>query len=139
MKPQIRFCVRTDGVHIAYMTVGDGPALVLPAGWTSHLELQWEQPRWRSLYQMLARHHTVVFYDKHGAGLSDRERTDFTPEAELRDLETVVDHLRLKNFVLLGISQGASTAIAYTIKYPQRVTHLICYGAWARGEAIASD
>ena len=139
MKPQIRFCVRSDGVHIAYMTVGEGPALVLPAGWISHLELLWEQPAWRSLYQKLARHHTVVLYDKHGAGLSDRDRTDFTLEAELRDLETVIDHLRLKHFALLGISQGGATAIAYTIKYPQRVTHLILYGAFARGEAIGSD
>jgi len=139
MKPQIRFCVRSDGVHIAYMTVGEGPALVLPAGWTSHLELQWEQPSWRSFYQKLARHHTVVLYDKHGAGLSDRDRTDFTLEAELRDLEAVIDHLRLKHFALLGISQGGAIAIAYTIKYPQRVTHLIFCGAYASGEAIGSD
>jgi len=139
MKPQIRFCVRSDGVHIAYMTVGEGPALVLPAGWISHLELQWEQPAWRSFHQKLARHHTVVLYDKHGVGLSDRDRTDFTLEAELRDLETVIDHLRLKHVALLGISQSGATAIAYTIKYPQRVTHLILYGAFARGEGIGSD
>ncbi len=139
MKPQIHFCVRSDGVHIAYMTVGQGPALVFPAPWINHLELMWEQPAYRSFYQKLARHHTVVLYDKHGTGLSDRNRTEFTMEAELRDLETVIDHLRLKHFALLGISQGGPTAITYTIKYPQRVTHLIFYGAYARGEAIASD
>jgi len=139
MKPQIGFCVRSDGVHIAYMTVGEGPALVLPQGWINHLELMWEQPAFRSLYQKLARHHTVVLYDKHGTGLSDRDRTDFTLESELRDLEAVINHLRLKHFALLGISQGGPTAIAYTIKYPKRVTHLIFYGAFARGEAIGSD
>jgi pimeloyl-ACP methyl ester carboxylesterase len=138
MKPQIRFCVRSDGVHIAYMTVGEGPALILPAGWINHLELMWEQPAYRSFYQKLARHHTVVLYDKHGCGLSDRDRTDFTLEAELRDLETVIDRLKLKQFALLGISQGGATAIAYTIKYPQRVAHLICYGAFARGDTIGS-
>jgi pimeloyl-ACP methyl ester carboxylesterase len=139
MRPQIGFCVRSDGVHIAYMTVGEGPALVFPAAWVSHIELQWEQPEIRSFYQKLARHHTVVLYDKHGVGLSDRDRTDFTLEAELRDLEAVVDHLRLKRFALLNVACGGPTAIAYTIKYPQRVTHLIFYGAYARGEAIASD
>jgi pimeloyl-ACP methyl ester carboxylesterase len=139
MKPQIRFCTRSDGVHIAYMTVGEGPALVLPAGWISHLELQWEQPEWRSFYQKLARHHTVVVYDKHGTGLSDRDRTEFSEEADLRDLETVIDHLGLERFALLGISQGGAQAVAYTIKYPQRVTHLIFYGAYARGEAIGPD
>ena len=139
MKPQVRFCVRSDGVHIAYMTVGQGPALVLPQAWLHHVELMWEQPAYRSFYEKLARYHTVVLYDKHGTGLSDRDRTDFTMEAELRDLEAVIDHLRLKDFALLGVSQGAATAVAYTIKYPQRVTHLICYGAYARGEALASD
>jgi pimeloyl-ACP methyl ester carboxylesterase len=139
MKPQIRFCVRSDGVHIAYMTVGDGPALVLPAGWINHLELTWDQPAYRSFYQRLARHRTVVLYDKHGTGLSDRDRTEFTLEAELRDLETVIDHLRLKHFALLGISQGGPTAIAYTIKYPQRVSHLTCYGAYACGEAFGAE
>ena len=99
----------------------------------------WEQPAYRSLYQKLARHHTVVLYDKHGTGLSDRDRTDFTLEAELRDLEAVINHLRLKHFALLGVSQGGATAIAYTIKYPQRVTHLIFYGAYACGEALGSD
>jgi pimeloyl-ACP methyl ester carboxylesterase len=139
VKPQIRFCIRSDGVRIAYMTVGEGPALVLPAGWTSHLELVWEQPAWRSFYQRLARHHTVVLYDKHGAGLSDRDRTDFTLEGELRDLEAVIDQLKLNRFALMGISEGAAIAIAYTIKYPERVTHLIFYGGFARGDLVGSD
>jgi len=119
--------------------VGEGPALVLTMGWIGHLELMWEVPAYRSFYQKLARHHTVVVYDKHGTGLSDRDRTDFTLEAELRDLEAIIDHLRLKHLALLGIGQGGATGIAYAIKYPRRVTHLICYGAYACGQRIVSE
>lgn len=139
MEREIRFCTMSDGARIAYGTVGQGPALVVPPGWVSHLEQQWEMPAVRAFYETLARHHTVVFYDKRGTGLSDRERTDFSPEAELRDLETLIDHLKLKRLALFGISQGGPTAIAYAAKHPRHVTHLVLYGTYARGEAVATD
>jgi len=139
MKQQIRFCTTADGVRIAFATVGEGSVLVCAPGWVSHLGLQWEWPAQRSFYERLARHHTVVLYDKHGTGLSDRNRTDFSLEADLRELETVIDHLRLKRLALFGLSQSGPTAVAYAVKHPQRVTHLILYGAYARGDAIATD
>jgi len=139
MKQQIRFCTSRDGVRIAYAILGDGPPLVWPPGWVGHLELQWEQPAIRSFYERLARHHTLVIYDRRGTGLSDRNRTDLSLEADLRDLETVIDHLRLKRLVLFGFSQAGPTAVAYAAKHPRRVTHLILYGAYARGDAIATE
>ena len=139
MEQQIRFCTTCDGVRIAYATVGDGPALVYSPGWISHLELQWKQPLVRSFYERLARHHTLVLYDKHGTGLSDRNRTDFSLEAEIRDLETVIDHLRLKRLALLGVSEGGPIAIAYAVKHPRHVTHLILYGTYARGKGILAE
>ena len=42
MDQQIRFCSIAAG-RIAYAEVGAGPALVLPAWWVSHLELDWER------------------------------------------------------------------------------------------------
>ncbi len=139
MKQQIRFCTSRDGVRIAYAILGDGPPLVWPPGWVSHLELQREQPAIRSFNERLARHHALVSYDRRGTGLSDRNRTDLSLEADLRDLETVIDHLRLKRLALFGFSQAGATAVAYAAKHPRRVTHLILYGAYARGDAIATD
>jgi pimeloyl-ACP methyl ester carboxylesterase/DNA-binding CsgD family transcriptional regulator len=51
----------------------------------------------------------------------------------VRDLEAVVDAQELDRFPLLGISQGASVSMAYAIKHPERVSHLILYGGYARG------
>ena len=42
----------------------------------------------------------MVLYDPRGAGLSDRNRTVFTLESELQDLETVINHLKLDNVIL---------------------------------------
>src|SRR3546814_8330516 len=35
--------------------------------------------------------------------------------------------------VLLGISQGAATAIRYAVRHPRRVSHLVLYGGYAVG------
>ena len=138
MEQHIRFCTSSDGTRIAYATVGQGPALVCPPGWVSHLELNWEHEPCRAFYETLGRHHTVVLYDKHGTGLSDRDRTDFCLEADVRGLEAVIDHLRLKRLALLGASQSGPVTVAYAVKHARHLTHLILYGTYARGGAITT-
>ena len=139
MNQSIHFCTTADGAHIAYATVGRGPAFVIPPGWISHLELEWEQPAVRSFCQHLARHHTVVRYDKLGCGLSDRGRPAYSLEAEVRVLEAVVDHLKLRPFTLFTFSQAGPVAVAYAVKHPRRVSHLILYGTWARRDPLEND
>jgi len=51
------------------------------------------------------------------------------------DLEAVVDAAGVDRFALLGISQGAALAIAYAVRHPDRVTHIVVYGGYARGRA----
>ena len=76
-------------------------------------------------------------YDKQGCGLSERSRTDFSLESEIRPLETVVDHLKLKRFALFGYSQSGPVAIAYSVKHPKRVSHLILFDTYACGSVLA--
>jgi pimeloyl-ACP methyl ester carboxylesterase len=139
LEQQIGFCTNANGGRIAYATLGKGPALVIPATWLSHLQLSWQDPDSRRWFERLAAHHTLVRYDQRGSGLSDRKRTDLTLEAEVNDLETVIDHLKLKRVALLGISCGGPISIAYTSKYPRRVSHLILYGTYASGKEIATE
>jgi pimeloyl-ACP methyl ester carboxylesterase len=87
----------------------------------------------------LANHHTLVCYDRPGTGLSDRNRTEFSLDSDVQDLETVIDHLKLKRLALLGYSCGGPVAIAYTVKHPRRISHLILYGTCARGAAITTE
>lgn len=133
MKQEIRFCTTPDGVRIAYATSGSGPPLVKTANYLTHLEHDWNGPVWRHWLRGLGRHHTLVRYDERGCGLSDWDAADFSIDAWVRDLETVVDALGLEQFPLLGISQGAAVSVAYAVKHPEKVTHLILYGGYARG------
>ncbi len=132
-KQQIRFCTGQDGVRIAYATSGRGPPLVKAANWLSHLEFDVGSPVWSHLLTELSRHHTLIRYDERGCGLSDRDVADLSFDAWLHDLESVVDAAQVERFPLLGISQGASIAVAYAIRHPDRVTHLILHGGYARG------
>jgi len=134
MRQQIRFCTTSDGVRIAYATSGEGPPLVKVSNWLSHLEHDRESPVWRHWIDELSRDHTFLRYDERGCGLSDWDAPELSFEAWVRDLETVVDAAGVERFPLLGISQGASIAIAYTVRHPERVSHLILHGAYARGK-----
>jgi len=131
MEQQIRFCTTSDGVRIAYATVGQGPPLVRALGWCTHLEFERTLPDWDgSLWGALARNHLFVRYDGRGMGLSDRDISHFSLEAKVADLEAVVDALELERFALLGTSEGGPTAIAYAARHPERITRLILYGSF---------
>jgi pimeloyl-ACP methyl ester carboxylesterase/DNA-binding CsgD family transcriptional regulator len=132
LKQHIRFCISADDVRIAYATSGHGPPLVKAANWLSHLELDVSSPVWSHLLRELSRYHTLVRYDERGCGLSDRD-ADFSFEAWVHDLEIVVAAAGLDRFPLLGISQGASIAVAYAVLHPERVSRLIIHGGYARG------
>ncbi len=132
MEQQIRFCTTSDGVRIAYATAGEGPPLVRVLGWFTHLEFEWENPRWRRVQEGMASRFTYIRYDGRGMGLSDRDVSDFSIDAFVRDLEAVVDALGFERVALNGISQGGPTAIAYAVRHPERVSHLIIYGSAVR-------
>ena len=133
LRQEIHFCLASDGVRIAYAEVGKGPPLVKAANWLNHLEYDWESPIWCHLLRALASEHRLIRHDQRGNGLSDREVDDISFDAFVRDLESVVDASNLERFPLLGISQGCAISIAYALRHPHRVSHLVLYGGFARG------
>jgi DNA-binding SARP family transcriptional activator/pimeloyl-ACP methyl ester carboxylesterase len=129
----IHFCSTPDGIRLAYAVSGDGPPLVKASNWLTHLDYDWESPVWRHWWHGLSRRHRLIRYDERGCGLSQWDIDDFSFDAYVRDLETVVDSLGLERFPLLGISQGGPIAIAYTTRHPERVDRLVLYGTGVLG------
>jgi len=130
---EIRFCTAGDGTRLAYATSGAGPPLVKAANWLSHLDYDWESPVWRHWLAELSRRFSLVRYDERGCGLSDWNIGRFSFDDWVDDLEAVVDATGLDRFSLLGISQGGPVAIAYAVRHPERVSHLVLLGAFAQG------
>ncbi len=127
-----RFCTSADGVTLATTATGRGTPVVRAGTWLSHLECDARHAEPRALIDVMGQHHTFIRYDSRGCGLSDRQVPSMTFDAGVRDLEAVVDSYGLKQFALLGISMGAATAVAYAVKHPHRVSHLVMVGGFMR-------
>jgi class 3 adenylate cyclase len=133
MEPRIQYATTADGVSIAFWTLGEGmPFVEMPTIPVSHIQMEWQIPEWRHWYEPLAQRRMVVRYDCRGAGLSDRDVTDFSLDAQVLDLEAVVDRLGLEPFALLSPIHSGPVAIAYAARHPDRVSHLILWHSWAR-------
>jgi class 3 adenylate cyclase len=133
MEPRIQYAQTTDGVSIAFYTLGEGMPLVFaPTIPFSHIQREWQWSGYRAFYEALSRGRKLVRYDGRGSGVSDREVTDFSLEAHVRDLEAVVNRLNFERFALLTGAMSGPVAIAYAALHPQRVSHLLLWAAYAR-------
>lgn len=137
---RIRYVQTPDGVRIAWAEAGAGRSLVKAANWMTHLEYDWESPVWRHWMRFLSGNFRFVRHDERGCGMTDWNVGDVSLERWVEDLESVVEAANLPEpFALLGISQGAAICIAYAAKHPERVSHLLLYGAYARGTFHRDD
>ncbi len=138
--PEIRFC-SVGGHAIAYRLAGEGPPLVVPAWWVSHLELDQRDDAFRGFWAAVGAGHTLLRYDRPGVGMSDRavDVGAVSLEDDVAVLTAVLDALGLERVTLLGGSSGGCTAIAFAARHPQRVARLLLYGTYAHGPSIAPE
>jgi class 3 adenylate cyclase/pimeloyl-ACP methyl ester carboxylesterase len=132
-RQEIRYCRTADSVRLAYAISGHGPPLVKTGNWLNHLEYDWDSPIWHHLFVGLSREYRLIRYDPRGTGLSDWDVSDISLDAWVSDVATVVDAAGVDRFPLFGLSQGCAVSIAYAVRYPKRVSHLVLCGGFALG------
>ncbi|HEX7688280.1 MAG TPA: alpha/beta hydrolase [Burkholderiaceae bacterium] len=114
--------VESDGLQLRYVEWGrpDAPAIVALHGLRSFAYT------WESLAQRLADRFRIIALDQRGRGMSDWDpgRRYYTA-SYVHDLETLVDELRLQNFVLLGHSMGGAVAFVYSTLHADRLAGLV--------------
>ena len=125
--------VDANGVMIYYTMLGRGePLLILHGGpGASHdYFLPYLLP--------LARHHKVIFIDERGSGKSQKleDRSAYTIENMVGDVEGVRTGLNLGKISLLGHSYGGALAQAYALKYQRNLSHLILASTWSSSAAL---
>src|SRR5437773_1755364 len=122
MRQETRFCTTPDNVRVAYAVVGKGPPLVKAANYLSHLEFDWQSPVWRHWLETMSADSRLIRYDERGCGLSDWNVPDFSFDAWIRDLESVVNAAGLEQFPLLEFPKvelsRSSTRHAIQIESP---------------------
>jgi pimeloyl-ACP methyl ester carboxylesterase len=102
------------------------------ANFLTHLEFDWRSPVVQPFLLELGKGRTLLRYDPRGCGLSDRNVEDLSLETWVADLEAVVEAAGIERFPLFAHSQGGAIGIAYAARHPDRVSHLVLLGGWAR-------
>lgn len=116
MQPIHKDSAEINGARIAYEIAGDRPPLVLIHAGIADRRLWDDQvsafaPRW-----------PVIRYDMRGYGETAMPDGEFSHRA---DLEGLLDHLGVRNPILVGCSMGGRVALDYTLAHPDRVPALV--------------
>ena len=114
--------VATPQGRIYYEIEGHGPPVILVAGGPGGSHVSFHP--W---FSRLAVDHTVVYFDNLGRGRSDRLKDPklYTVERDADDIEALRIALKFDAISVIGHSYGGMPAMAYALKYPSRITHLV--------------
>jgi len=134
----VRFIRDANGARVAYAKVGEGPLIICPAWWVSHVERDWEHQGFRHFFTRLAEGFCVVRYDRPGCGLSDRDVPPRTQACEVQLLAALADALGEPRFSMFAVSCGGPAALIYAAAHPDRVHRLCLYGSFANGSDAAT-
>jgi len=131
----MHYATTSDGVRIAYLSVGDGSPLVFGSNIFGDASRYCAgDPHVCEVTDRLAHlGWRVIRYDHRGMGASDRNVSDLSLTARVRDLDAIVRALNLEGFALGGVDIGAVTAVAYAVEHPEAVSHLLLLSPWASG------
>ncbi len=139
MAPEMQFATTSDGVRIAWSSVGSGPVLVhMPGVPLSNLEAEWRIPVLQRAYGRLGERLRLIQYDGRGTGRSQRDVDDVSLEADLRDLDAVVAAAGAREVVLFGFYHSAMSAVAWAARHPDEVRGLVLFGGALRGWDLMS-
>ena len=140
MEQEIQFCTTTDGASIAYATVGSGPPLVYVCGWPGNIATEWEREFAREFLESFAAEFTLVRYDMRNTGLSGKDTDDFSLDALVRDLEAVVDELKLDQIALMSLGLlGGPIALTYADRHSDRVSRVVALGPYLLGSHVITE
>jgi pimeloyl-ACP methyl ester carboxylesterase len=134
----VRFIRDANGARVAYAKVGEGPLIICPAWWVSHVERDWEHPGFRHFFTRLAEGFCVVRYDRPGCGLSDRDVPPRTQASEVLLLAALADALDEPQFSMFAVSCAGPVALNYAAAHPDRIRRLCLYGSFASGSDAAT-
>jgi len=137
----VHFAHTSDGVTIAFGSVGSGRPLLLVPGWISHAELDLENPQYAQFVEALSNggRRRIIRLDMRGTGLSDRDVDDTSVFARARDIEAVVDQMGLESVPVFAWSMGGPPAIVYAAEHPEKVSHLMLHGSLAHSSEIGRE
>ncbi len=80
---------------------------------------------WRGIIGQLEVSECCLAFDQRGHGRSYHPESGYAPKDYANDLLEIANHLGWDEFVLVGHSLGARTALEFALTHPERLTHLV--------------
>ena len=114
------------GLTLHYTIAGKGAPVVILSGGPG-MDAAYMQP----VADVIATHNTAILLDQRGTTGSmpaTLDATTITPELYISDLEALRTSLGYKQWIVLGHSAGALTAMRYAIDHPDHTQALILLG-----------
>lgn len=108
--------------------------LLYAQGWLTNIEYAWASPEYARFLTNLSRFCRLIFFDKRGTGMSDRDVGVPTLEDRTEDIKAVLDAVGSQRASLLGVSEGGNMVSLFAATHPERVDALVLYGCFARRE-----
>ncbi len=105
------FFKTSDGVRIHYVEAGSGRAIVFIPGWTMPAWI------WQKQIDEFSKKYHVIAVDPRSQGESDKPPSGHLPETRSRDYKELVDHLGLKQPVLVGWSMACGELVKYAEQF----------------------
>src|SRR3954468_10837139 len=110
-----------DGIKTHYMTQGSGPALLMmaPRGFNSRIE-SWDGGKWKEMdvFNALAKHFTIIAYDRREAGLSGGRIEVLTWRTFAQHGKLLLEHLKVDKAWIIGPCMGVGVAAMFGVMYP---------------------
>ena len=129
--PEIRFA-DAAGSSIAYEVYGEGPVTICGVPpMAQNIELAWESPVLRRMFERFAAFSRQVVFDKRGTGMSDRSLDLPGLDERVDELRAVMDAAGVERAFLHGVSEGGPMAVMFAATYPERVQGLVLEGTAA--------
>jgi pimeloyl-ACP methyl ester carboxylesterase len=108
-----------ESARLRFRDEGTGPVVILLHGWTLDLEM------WDPQVARLRQEFRLVRVDRRGHGLSSGTPS---PARDTTDVAALCHHLGLTRVAVIGMSQGARSALAFAGAAPERVEAVILDG-----------
>jgi pimeloyl-ACP methyl ester carboxylesterase len=129
--PPVR-SARVGEVSLAFQVFGSGDRDVVVIPPMAHnIELMWERPEFRRIFDGMGRYARVVHFDKRGTGASDRTALVPTMDERVDDTRAVMDAAGVDRCFIYGLSEGDPMAVLFAVTYPERVLGLVLHATAA--------
>jgi len=112
-----------DDININYRTYGKGFPLVLAHPFGASLEF------WAPQVKKLSSKYQIIAYDVRGHGLSSAPagEENYTLDLLVADQHHLLEHLRVKQAYIGGLSLGGAIALGYACRHPDKVKALLVF------------